>query len=73
MRYANDEIPLAGDRILNSNGGLGTVIGTSLGASKHAEPARISVKWDEGIVEIEYDSASRFTLIARTSQIAAPF
>jgi len=66
LRYANGETPMAGDRIKNSAGGLGTVTGIS-GASGHSEPTRIAVKWDEGIVEIDYDFAAKFTLVSRGS------
>jgi hypothetical protein len=65
LRYANNEIPLPGDRIRNSRGGLGTVRTTWPSAGKHSEPVRIMVKWDEGIVEIDYDAASDFTLVSR--------
>lgn len=67
MRYANDELPMPGDRIRNSKGGLGTVTATLPRSGKHSEPVRITVKWDEGIVDIDYDLASKFTLISRGS------
>ncbi len=67
MRYANDETPMTGDRIKNSAGELGTVTAI-LGASNiHPEPGRITVKWDEGIVDIDYDLAGKFILISRAS------
>jgi hypothetical protein len=65
LRYANDETPLTGDRIKNSSGGLGKVTAVSPGSSARSEPTRITVKWDEGIIEIDYDQASRFTLVSR--------
>jgi hypothetical protein len=73
LRYANNEIPAAGDRIRNADGGLGTVTTTWTRGGQHAEPNRVTVKWDEGVIEIEYDSASRFTLISRASQRADSF
>lgn len=68
LRYANLELPQAGDRIRNSKGGLGTVTTTSLLRGNQSEPASLTVKWDEGIVEIEYDVASNFTLVSRKTQ-----
>jgi len=34
---------------------------------KKSEPSWIAVKWDEGVVDIEYDVASDFTLVSRPS------
>jgi len=65
LRYANEEAPKAGDRIKNSAGGWGTVTAVSAGSSTHPEATRITVKWDEGIVEIDYDLAAKFTLVSR--------
>jgi hypothetical protein len=62
LRYANNEIPRPGDRIRNNRGDLGTVRTVFPGNGKHTEPTHMTVKWDEGIVEIEYDSAANFTL-----------
>jgi hypothetical protein len=56
---------MTGDRIKNSSGGLGTVTAVFGRSSAHSEPARITVKWDEGIVEIDYDLAAKFTLVSR--------
>ena len=67
MRYANDEAPMAGDRIKNSTGGLGTVTAISSGSGVRSELARITVKWDEGIIEIDYDLAAKFILVSRGS------
>lgn len=33
---------------------------------KKSGPSWITVKWDEGVVDIEYDLASDFTLVSRT-------
>jgi hypothetical protein len=67
LRYANDETPMPGDRIRNSSGSLGTVTAVGVVPAAHMDPPRISVKWDEGIVDIDYDLASKFTLVARSS------
>jgi hypothetical protein len=66
LRYSNNELPMLGDRIRNAKGGLGTVTNTSPVTNDPAEPLRITVKWDEGIIDIEYDLASKFTLISRS-------
>ena len=63
LRYANNEIPRPGDRIRNSQGDLGTVRTVMPGSGNHAEPTHMTVKWDEGVIEIEYDSAANFSLL----------
>lgn len=68
LRYANHEFPQAGDRIRNSKGGLGTVTATSPLRGNQSGPRSLTVKWDEGIVEIEYDDASNFTLVSRKAE-----
>lgn len=68
LRYANDETPQPGDRIRNSTGGLGTVTAVLPVLAGRSEPVQIRVKWDEGIVDIDYDLASKFTLVARRSR-----
>ncbi len=68
LRYASQEAPMPGDRIKNSTGGLGTVTSITGGLGPAAEPVRISVKWDEGIIEIDYNVATRFTLVSRASK-----
>ena len=68
MRYANEEVPRRGDRIRNSAGGLGTVTAVSRGSARHPEPAGVTVKWDEGIVEIDYSEAAHFALVSRDSE-----
>lgn len=68
MRYDNQELPQAGDRIRNSKGGFGTVTRTSPVRDQKSEPSWIAVKWDEGIVDIEYDLASTFVLVSRAGQ-----
>lgn len=65
MRYDNQELPHAGDRIRNHKGGFGTVTRTSPVRDQKSEPTWITVKWDHGIVDIEYDLASTFTLVSR--------
>lgn len=68
MRYANQELPHAGDRIRNHKGGFGTVTRTSPVRGQKSEPSWITVKWDQGIVDIEYDLASTFTLVSRAAE-----
>lgn len=71
MRYGTGEIPMTGDRIQDAAQGTGTVTGISLPATRVAEPSRVSVKWDEGIIEIDYDTAVRFALVARSTATKA--
>jgi hypothetical protein len=65
LRYANDEIPMQGDRIRNSAGALGTVTSVLRASASSSEPIQITVKWDEGIVGIDYDVAQKFSLVSR--------
>ena len=65
VHYASGETPAAGDRIQNDSGGLGTVI-TIVCAPRHNMDAwQIRVKWDQGIVEIDYQLAAKFRLVSR--------
>ena len=67
LRYANEETPKVGDRIKNRAGDLGTVTEIFGRPGAHSEPVRITIKWDEGIVEIDYEVATNFTLVSRGS------
>jgi hypothetical protein len=67
VRYGTGEIPMTGDRIQDAALGMGTVTAISLPATGGPEPSHVSVKWDEGIIEIDYDTALRFALVARNS------
>jgi len=67
VRYGTGEIPMTGDRIQDAARGMGTVTGISLPAEKGLEPLQMSIKWDEGIIEIDYETATRFALVARSS------
>lgn len=66
MRYANNEVPAIGDRIKDGAGGLGTVTAV-WNAGGNAEPPHFTVRWDEGIVEIDYGLADKFALVSRAS------
>jgi hypothetical protein len=65
LRYASDETPKVGDRIKNRAGDWGSVTEVFGPPGTHSEPFRITVKWDEGIVEIDYEVATNFTLVSR--------
>jgi hypothetical protein len=67
LRYASEETPKVGDRIKNRAGDWGTVIEIFGPPGAHSEPFRITVKWDEGIVEIDYEVATNFILVSRGS------
>jgi hypothetical protein len=67
LRYASEETPKVGDRIKNRAGDWGTVTEIFGPPGPHSEPFRITVKWDEGIVEIDYEVATNFTLVSRGS------
>jgi hypothetical protein len=71
VRYGTGEIPMTGDRIQDQVRGMGTVTAVSLPAAKVPEPSQMSVKWDEGIIEIDYETAARFALVARSSHTIA--
>jgi len=58
MPYASGEIPVVGDRIMDTNSRAGTIMSCN---------ARIfTVNWDEGGTGIYYTVAERFSLISRT-------
>jgi hypothetical protein len=65
VRYASGEAPVQGDRIQNDAGGLGTVTTILCGPRSSSGPAQITVKWDQGIVEIDYSLALKFRLVSR--------
>jgi hypothetical protein len=59
MIYASGETPMIGDRIKDKQGKQATVI--------DIEGSRIMIRWDEGVVDMEYAS-DEFTLIARATK-----
>ena len=65
VRYDTGETPMAGDRVKDSAGGLGTVTAICYATRNSPEPSQISIKWDEGIMEIDYDGGGRFALVSR--------
>lgn len=65
LRYASDETPMPGDRIQGKTGELGTVTAIVPLSRTNSELARITIRWDEGIVEIDYSQAGGFTLVSR--------
>ncbi len=71
VRYGTGEIPMTGDRIQDQARGMGTVTSISLPTARAPEPSQMSVKWDEGIIEIDYETAARFALVARNSHTIA--
>ena len=71
VRYGTGEIPMTGDRIQNAARGMGTVTAISLPAARGPEPLQVSIKWDEGIIEIDYESAAGFALVSRSPAIKA--
>jgi hypothetical protein len=67
VRYGTGEIPMTGHRIQDAGQRMGTVTAISLPAVSGPEPSQVSVKWDEGIIEIDYGTAVKFSLVARNS------
>ena len=66
LNYSNSDTPMPGDRIRNQAGKTGTVTSV-LASSSDPGASRITIKWDEGIIEIDYPMAEQFTLISRSS------
>lgn len=58
MSYSDGQVPIVGDRIENELGRQGIV-------TEALKDGAIVIRWDEGVVAIEYDSAREFRLIAR--------
>jgi hypothetical protein len=71
VRYGTGEIPMTGVRIQDAARGMGTVTSISLPAAKGPEPLQLSIKWDEGIIEIDYETVAGFTLVSRSSSLKA--
>ena len=67
MRYGTGETPMTGDRVKDRAGGFGTVTAICCATRNSPEPSHITIKWDEGIVEIDYDIGGRFALVSRRS------
>jgi hypothetical protein len=61
MHYASGENPITHDRIRDSNGDFGTL--------SSCDGTVLTVNWDEGVVDIDYTAAERFTLISRASEV----
>ena len=57
---------MPGDRIRNQAGKTG-VVTSVFNSSSDPSASRITIKWDEGIIEIDYPMAEQFTLISRSS------
>lgn len=60
MLYASGETPMFGDRIKDKQGRQATV-------RDLLPDGEILVRWDEGVVEMEYP-ANKFTLTARATK-----
>jgi hypothetical protein len=59
MRYASGEVPVIGDRIMDTGGRRATVI--------EIKGSLIVIKWDEGVIGFEY-SSEQFSLVQRGDQ-----
>jgi hypothetical protein len=66
-QYVTRETPQPGDRIRNSEGGMGTVVDVQTGARSIAY-GEIAIKWDEGVVVIHHSRAKDFALVSRESR-----
>ena len=61
MPYGSGETPMVADRISDEKGRLGTVTGV------HSSGV-FTVRWDDGVVGINYSVAERFTLVFRAPE-----
>jgi hypothetical protein len=59
MPYMTGEMPKVGDRVKDKQWRLATVISVL--------ESGIVVRWDQGVVEIEYPNANDFELVERAS------
>ena len=60
MSYAGGEVPMVGDRIRDPNQRTATVQQVLIGRG-------IGIRWDQGVISIEYPWTNQFTLIARAN------
>jgi len=67
LQYINREVPMIGDRIADREGRLGTVMDVRTG-SRAIVDGELSVKWDDGVVNLNYPLADNFALISRAPQ-----
>jgi hypothetical protein len=64
LQYQTQENPVAGDRIRNSEGRLGTVVALQ-NRNRDIGYGQLIVKWDDGVVEINYPFVREFALVSR--------
>ena len=65
MSYASGETPMPGDHIRNKSGRRGTVTQVEHAHRNPSVLQQITIKWDEGVVGIDYTLAGDFILISR--------
>ena len=59
MIYRSGEYAETGDRVKNERGELGTVV--------EVRALEIVIKWDKGVLQLEYPSGDSLTLVARAT------
>lgn len=64
IAYASGEMAVSGDRIKDKKGASGTVI-QPRPDPKNPDFGELTIKWDEGAVEMRYPRAKDFILVSR--------
>jgi hypothetical protein len=59
MIYSSGQYAETGDRVKDEWGELGTVV--------EVRPLEIVIKWDKGVLHLEYPSGDPLTLVARSN------
>ena len=65
MPYASGENPKAGNHLRDKRGRVGTVMYINPGPRN---PTELTIRWDDGIVEIRYANPADFILISRAPE-----
>ena len=66
LAYMTGEAPLTGDRVRSKLGYEGTVRSVQRGVTDISED-KLTIKWDDGIVDIDGYSAGEHALVSRSS------
>jgi len=66
LAYKTGEAPHIGDRVRNKLGQEGTVRSVQQGVADISED-KLTIKWDDGIVDIDGYSAGEHALVSRSS------
>lgn len=61
---------MAGDRVKNHAGNVGTVTSVTRATADDPKSFHITVKWDQGVIDIDYTLTEQFILISRMPTVS---